>query len=69
MTNWRRRAGWTDIKDTYADRDKVKMQRLIEAVQARKEKRTAVIEAVEKMRAYLERREEYGVGSWVYSVS
>lgn len=69
MTNWRRRAGWTDIKDTYADRDKVKMQRLIEAVQAGKEKRTAVIEAVEKMRAYLERREEYGVGSWVYSVS
>lgn len=69
MTNWRRRAGWTDIKDTYADRDKMKMKRLIEAVESGKEKRKVVIEAVEKMRAYLERREEYGVGSWVWSVS
>ena len=44
------------------------MMALIDAVETGIEKRRAVNEAVEKMKAYLERREEYGVGSWVHQV-
>lgn len=68
MTNWRRRAGWTDIKEKWARGSKAEMVALIERVEMGEEKRKAVNEAVEKMKAYLERREEYGVGSWVHQV-
>lgn len=68
LTNWRRRAGWTDIKDRWAGGDKAKMKRLIEDVEAENERRGEVVEEVERMRGYLERREEERVGDWVHEV-
>lgn len=69
MTNWRRRAGWTDIKDNWANGSRDAMRLLIERVESGQEKRKGVREAVEKMKAYLERREEERVGDWVKEVS
>lgn len=69
MTNWRRRAGWTDIKDSWANSSRDAMRVLIEKVESGQEKRKGVREAVEKMKAYLERREEERVGDWVKEVS
>jgi hypothetical protein len=45
------------------------MRLLIEKVESGQEKRKGVREAVEKMKAYLERREEERVGDWVKEVS
>ena len=69
LTNWRRRAGWTEIKDTYARGSRKDMQTLMERVELGTERNKAVLDAVEKMRAYLERREEEKVGDWVKEVS
>lgn len=69
MTNWRRRAGWTDIKDNWANGSRDAMRVLIEKVESGQERRKGVREAVEKMKAYLERREEERVGDWVKEVS
>lgn len=68
LTNWRRRAGWTDIKDRWVNGDKAKMKRLIEDVEGGHERRGEVVEEVERMRGYLERREEERVGDWVHEV-
>ena len=68
MTNWRRRAGWTDIKDHFAGGDKDAVAGVIEMVEDGQEKRKEVREAVERMKAYLERREEERVGDWVKEV-
>ena len=69
MTNWRRRAGWTDIKDRWAGGDKARMRRLIEGVEHGEEARGEVREEVERMKGYLERREGEKVGEWVHEVS
>lgn len=69
LTNWRRRSGWTDIKDQYADGSREKMQRLIEKVERGKEKREVVYAAVDQMKGYLRREEEEKVGDWVLEVS
>ena len=69
LTNWRRRAGWTELKDTYARGSRKDMQALMERVESGTEQTMAVLDAVEKMRAYLERREEEKVGEWVKEVS
>ncbi len=68
LTNWRRRAGWTDIKDRWAERDKAKMRRLIEGYEEGAEMREEVVEEIQRMRGYLERREEERVGDWVHEV-
>lgn len=44
------------------------MKRLIEDVEGGHERREEVVEEVERMRGYLERREEERVGDWVYEV-
>ena len=69
LTNWRRRAGWTDIKDKFAQKSKDRMRTLIERVESGKECRKDVLDAVEGMKAYLERRREEKVGDWVHEVS
>jgi len=69
LTNWRRRSGWTDIKDRWAGGDKAKMKRLIEDVEGGLERREEVVEEVERMRGYLERRDQERVGDWVHEVS
>jgi hypothetical protein len=48
--------------------DKAKMKRLIEDVKAGNERRGEVVEEVERMRGYLEKREEERVGDWVHEV-
>lgn len=68
LTNWRRRAGWTDIKDRWAEGDKARMRRLIEGYEEGLEGREEVVEEIERMRGYLERREEERVGDWVHEV-
>ena len=69
LTNWRRRAGWTDIKDKWAEGDKGKMRVLIEEFEAGIERREEVIQEIERMKGYLERREDERVGAWVHEVS
>ena len=69
MTNWRRRAGWTEVKDKFARGDKHRMKQLIERVDEGREQRQEVCEAVERIKVYLERREEESVGDWVHDVS
>ena len=68
LTNWRRRAGWTEIKDRWASGDKAKMKRLVENVESGVEVRAEVSDEIERMRGYLERKEEQRVGDWVQDV-
>ncbi|ORY27876.1 hypothetical protein BCR39DRAFT_559770 [Naematelia encephala] len=69
LTNWRRRAGWTDLKDQWANGDRKKMCQLIEKVEAGEEKRKAVVKAVEGVKSYLRREEEERVGDWVHQLT
>ncbi|ORX40295.1 hypothetical protein BD324DRAFT_617207 [Kockovaella imperatae] len=69
LTNWRRRAGWTDIKDTYCDKSRVLMKELMERVESGEETDQDILDAVENMKAYLERREEEKVGDWVHELA
>jgi hypothetical protein len=69
LTNWRRRAGWTDIKDRWCDRDKKKMRELIEGYEMGRETRAEVINAIERMKGYLMKEKENSVGSWIEHVS
>ena len=69
LTNWRRRAGWTDIKDKWANGEKGKMRVLMEEFEAGNERREIVVHEIEKMKGYLERREDERVGAWIHEVS
>jgi hypothetical protein len=68
LTNWRRRSGWTEMKDKYCGGDKAMMKSMIEGVESGSEQRAIAVEQVEKMKAYLEKREEKECGSWVTEV-
>nr|ADO17677.1 Sxi1 [Tremella mesenterica] len=65
LVNWRRRSGWANVRDKYCGGNKHRTKRLIEDVSSGKERRKEVLRDVEKVRAYLERREEERVGDWV----
>ena len=53
----------------FCEGDKFKMRELIGRVESGEEKRKEVLEGVEGIRGYLERREEVKVGDWVHDVS
>ncbi|RXK36622.1 hypothetical protein M231_06085 [Tremella mesenterica] len=65
LVNWRRRSGWANVRDKYCGGNKHRTKRLIEDVLSGKERRKEILRDVEKVRAYLERREEERVGDWV----
>lgn len=45
------------------------MRKLVQGVERGTERNQGIVEEVEKMRGYLERREEERVGDWVHEVS
>ncbi|ODO01403.1 hypothetical protein I350_06222 [Cryptococcus amylolentus CBS 6273] len=69
LTNFRRRAGWTDILNKWADGNREKMRKLVDRVASGKEKRQEVLKAVEKCQDYLTERETKRVGDWVNEIA
>ncbi|TYJ57419.1 hypothetical protein B9479_001959 [Cryptococcus floricola] len=69
LTNFRRRAGWTDILNKWADGNREKMRKLMDRVASGKEKRQEVLMAVEKCQDYLTERETKRVGDWVNEIA
>ncbi|WVQ80603.1 hypothetical protein IAT38_002708 [Cryptococcus sp. DSM 104549] len=58
LTNYRRRAGWTAILNEWCSGDRDAMRRLIDKVEAGKEKRQEVLDAVQGCKDYLTMKEE-----------
>ncbi|ODN95889.1 hypothetical protein L198_04508 [Cryptococcus wingfieldii CBS 7118] len=69
LTNFRRRAGWTDILNKWADGNREKMRKLMDRVASGKEKRQEVLKAVEKCQDYLTERETKRIGDWVNEIA
>ncbi|OCF62260.1 hypothetical protein L486_01928 [Kwoniella mangroviensis CBS 10435] len=69
LTNFRRRAGWTDLMNRFCGGDRDKMKRLIERVESGREQREEVLKSVQRMKDYLGRKEEERVGDWVKEVT
>lgn len=69
LTNWRRRTGWTDVRNKYGDGDKEKTKEVIERVLNGEDDREDLVEAVEKMKSYLKREREFAAGDWIKKVS
>ncbi|WWD04635.1 hypothetical protein V865_002706 [Kwoniella europaea PYCC6329] len=69
LTNFRRRAGWTDLMNRFCGGDRDKMKRLIERVESGREEREEVLKSVQRMKDYLGRKEEGRVGDWVREVT
>ncbi|WVQ72905.1 hypothetical protein IAR50_002467 [Cryptococcus sp. DSM 104548] len=69
LTNFRRRAGWTNILNKWADGNREKMRRLMERVASGEEKRQEVLKAVEKCEDYLTEKETKRVGDWVNEIA
>ncbi|WVW84417.1 hypothetical protein I302_106451 [Kwoniella bestiolae CBS 10118] len=69
LTNFRRRAGWTDLMNRFCGGDRDKMKRLVERVENGKETREEVLKSVQRMKDYLGRREEKRVGDWIREVT
>ncbi|WWC95867.1 hypothetical protein V866_002734 [Kwoniella sp. B9012] len=69
LTNFRRRAGWTDLMNRFCGGDRDKMKRLIERVENGREEREEVLKSVQRMKDYLGRKEEERVGDWVREVT
>jgi hypothetical protein len=65
LTNWRRRAGWGDIKRKWGGDNKAGMFALIQAYNSGHEKRPEVCAAILTMRAYFE---DTPAGDWVDEV-
>lgn len=68
LTNWRRRSEWTDIMNTYCRGNKELMRHLIEDIESGKDVGEEVMERYERMKGYLEKRDEQA-GEWVFQVS
>ncbi|WVQ96888.1 hypothetical protein IAU59_003995 [Kwoniella sp. CBS 9459] len=69
LTNFRRRAGWTEIMNEYCGGDRQKMRKLIERVEGGEERDEDLVRRVEGVKEYLTRKEEERVGDWVREVT
>nr|ACZ51528.1 Sxi1 [Kwoniella heveanensis] len=66
LTNFRRRAGWTEIMNEWCGGDRNKMRKLIERVESGKEDEDEeLVRRVQAVKEYLTRKEEERVGDWV----
>lgn len=69
LTNYRRRAGWTDIMNVWCGGDRNAMKKLMEKVERGKEQRKEILDAVQRCKDYLTMKENNRVGDWVKEVS
>lgn len=69
LTNYRRRAGWTDIMNMWCGGDRNAMKKLMEKVERGKEQRKEILDAVQGCKDYLTMKESNRVGDWVKEVS
>ncbi|WVF69390.1 hypothetical protein IAT40_004166 [Kwoniella sp. CBS 6097] len=69
LTNFRRRAGWTEIMNEYCGGDREKMRRLIQRVEGGEEDDEELVHRIEGVKEYLTRKEEERVGDWVREVT
>nr|ACZ51520.1 Sxi1 [Kwoniella heveanensis] len=66
LTNFRRRAGWTEIMNEWCGGDRNKMRKLIERVESGQEDEDEeLVRRVQAVKEYLTRKEEERVGDWV----
>ncbi|OCF41467.1 hypothetical protein I317_04670 [Kwoniella heveanensis CBS 569] len=66
LTNFRRRAGWTEIMNEWCGGDRNKMRKLIERVESGQENEDEeLVRRVQGVKEYLTRQEEERVGDWV----
>lgn len=69
LTNYRRRAGWTDIMNVWCGGDRNAMKKLMNRVEKGKEQRKKILDAVQGCRDYLTMKENNKVGDWIKEVS
>nr|ACZ51524.1 Sxi1 [Kwoniella heveanensis] len=66
LTNFRRRAGWTEIMNEWCGGDRNKMRKLIERVESGQEiEDEELVRRVQGVKEYLTRQEEERVGDWM----
>ncbi|ADV24218.1 sexual development regulator [Cryptococcus gattii WM276] len=69
LTNYRRRAGWTDIMNMWCGGDRNAMKKLMEKVERGKEQRKEILDAVQGCKDYLTMKESNRVGDWVKEIT
>ncbi|OWZ45388.1 hypothetical protein C370_02640 [Cryptococcus neoformans A1-35-8] len=69
LTNYRRRAGWTDIMNMWCGGDRSAMKKLMERVERGKEQRKKILDAVQGCRDYLTMKENNKIGDWVKEIT
>ena len=69
MTNFRRRSGWNDVLRDHCKGSKEKMETLVLTLESGGKVPAGFAEGMDRVKAYLERREEEKLGSWVEEVS
>ncbi|XAO24795.1 hypothetical protein I312_103601 [Cryptococcus bacillisporus CA1280] len=69
LTNYRRRAGWTDIMNVWCGGNRNAMKKLMEKVERGKEQRKEILDAVQRCKDYLTMKENNRVGDWVKEIT
>nr|ABR67867.1 SXI1D alpha [Cryptococcus neoformans var. neoformans] len=69
LTNYRRRAGWTDIMNVWCGGDRNAMKKLMNRVEKGKEQRKKILDAVQGCRDYLTMKENNKVGDWIKEIT